>query len=220
MSTQKGETQIIRPSPITSRTVVGIPKIITQPEGQGLEFKAHLPSQTDLANHIAAFSNTQGGTIIIGAEAGGKRIAGLKNTDILPKYVASVLQRISPTVNATAESWIVNGKPILVIQVPKGNETPYISTGAILERRGVNLTPLTASALYSGIVSRSTTLKDLRAEIKRLSVKVTTLNNQLIERGSWKSRMPDIAIGSGIGAAISLGITFGLQYLNIISGNG
>jgi predicted HTH transcriptional regulator len=46
-------------------------QLISQGEGQSLEFKAAVPSPEHLARLIAAFANSGGGTILLGVQEDG-----------------------------------------------------------------------------------------------------------------------------------------------------
>jgi len=53
--------------------------LIKNPEGKTLEFKRDLSSHEKILRTVIAFSNTAGGTLIIGVENKSKHICGVKN---------------------------------------------------------------------------------------------------------------------------------------------
>ena len=60
-----------------------IEKIIKQPEGRRLEFKEQLPSGSNLAKTVIAFSNDAGGAIYLGVKDEPREIVGLEPDTIL-----------------------------------------------------------------------------------------------------------------------------------------
>jgi predicted HTH transcriptional regulator len=54
-------------------------QLISQREGETLDFKQEMPSSSDLAKLVTAFYNTRGGTIVFGVENGTRRPVGVPN---------------------------------------------------------------------------------------------------------------------------------------------
>ncbi|MFT6102211.1 MAG: putative HTH transcriptional regulator, partial [Candidatus Endobugula sp.] len=52
-------------------------QLLQQPEGRRLEFKASLPSKSDLSKTIIAFANDAGGVLLIGVKESPREISGL-----------------------------------------------------------------------------------------------------------------------------------------------
>jgi predicted HTH transcriptional regulator len=101
-----------------------------QIEGTELDYKKDL-SEKGLAKHIAAFSNTRGGIMIIGVEEDSKtgvplKWEGVDNDgkliDRIHQYAANVTPLPSYTVRVTDE---VNGKVFLLLRILEGDSTPY-----------------------------------------------------------------------------------------------
>jgi predicted HTH transcriptional regulator len=81
-----------------------------------------------LATLISAFVNTNGGTIIVGIEEGG-RILGIDNAASARSRIEQAIKAVSPSVHVETETVIVDGKSVLVVTVPKGREPPYLTGG-------------------------------------------------------------------------------------------
>ncbi|HIC95287.1 TPA: ATP-binding protein [Candidatus Bipolaricaulota bacterium] len=79
-------------------------RLITQREGETLEFKQEMPSSSDLARLVTAFYNTRGGTIIFGVEDGTQRPVGVPNPQGIEEGVVNILRaRCSLDVMPTIE---------------------------------------------------------------------------------------------------------------------
>lgn len=91
-----------------------------------------------IVNDVAAFANTNGGTVYVGVAANPK--APVKGVD-KPEEAAELIRRemqkaITPPVDVAVEVRSSEGKKVLEIKVPKGTETPYVlSTGQIYVRQ-------------------------------------------------------------------------------------
>ena len=76
---------------------------------------------------VCAFANTNGGTLYIGISSNPKRpIKGIENPDkAIQQLEKEVNNRINPPLACTFDKHTINGKNIIRIIVPKGNEPPY-----------------------------------------------------------------------------------------------
>ncbi len=113
--------------------------LLEQGEGQAVEFEKGVPSADDLARELVAFSNSDGGKIIYGIDDKNKHLIGLDIDENFPTWVTEVAKmRCHPPITATVEVVEKNGKHILVINVPEGDEKPY-KTDDICYIRDVNI---------------------------------------------------------------------------------
>jgi len=91
-----------------------------------------------IVNDVAAFANTNGGTVYIGVTANPKTpVKGVDKPEEAVEVIRRELQQaITPPVDATVEVRTSEGKKVLEVKVPKGPETPYVlSTGQIYVRQ-------------------------------------------------------------------------------------
>ncbi len=108
-------------------------------EGEGiqLEYKERLGKEhnREFAETIAAFANSYGGVILLGV-ADDATVVGfdpLKMKDTVASIVrANVSEYIEPSITQVS----VDGKPVQVIQVPKGERPPYEANGRVMVRAG------------------------------------------------------------------------------------
>lgn len=106
-------------------------EIIKKGEDSQTQFKEHFESIDSLAAEICAFSNSNGGTIIVGVSDDGE-ITGLDNKEIrkLNEWVSSTCsQKIDPQVNVTTQNIIYLDKIVMIINVPMGHNKFYMANG-------------------------------------------------------------------------------------------
>ncbi|NOR78317.1 MAG: HTH domain-containing protein [Methanophagales archaeon] len=103
-------------------------EIINQPEGRRLEFKEQLPSGSNLARTVIAFSNDAGGEIYLGVKDESREIVGLNQDTILPleeRISSMVFDQCDPAILPEFIIMTMDKKAILRIKVFKGNSPPY-----------------------------------------------------------------------------------------------
>lgn len=113
-----------------------LPDLIEKGEGQHLEFKEEMPRTTnDLGKEIAAFATSNNGTIILGVRDDGT-VTGLlgcerqKERGVLVSRIEGVCANVvKPSVTPGVHFASLQGQPVLVIQVPKGDAPVYYASG-------------------------------------------------------------------------------------------
>lgn len=74
-----------------------------------------------------AFANTNGGTLYIGAGKGKGAVKGVEQPqEVQDSLTQEVASRIAPPLEIAVDILSSDGKPVLVVNVPKGTETPYV----------------------------------------------------------------------------------------------
>lgn len=101
-----------------------IHKLITQGEHQQLDFKFEIADSRKIAKTFVAFANTDGGRLLIGVKDNGN-ISGVRSEE--EKYMAEAAAQMysSPNVKFDYKEWNIDGKKVLEVAIPKGNERPY-----------------------------------------------------------------------------------------------
>ena len=102
-------------------------KLILGGEGIGVEFKKSSTEITkDVYDTVCSFSNRDGGTIILGVNDNGEVLGVSPDAvDRMKKdFVTSVNngQKINPPLYVQPETCMVDGRTLLVIQVPSGSQ--------------------------------------------------------------------------------------------------
>ncbi len=95
-----------------------IKKLINEGEHQMLDFKFEISDSKKIARSMVAFANTDGGRLLIGVKDNGN-ISGIKSEE--EKYMIQTASEMycKPAVAYEAKEWIINGKNILEIIIPK-----------------------------------------------------------------------------------------------------
>ncbi len=106
-------------------------ELIEKGEDSQTQFKERFGSIDSLAAEICAFSNSNGGNIIVGVSDDGE-ITGLDKEEIhkLNEWVSSTCsQKIDPQVNVTTQNIKYLDRIVMVISVPMGPNKFYIANG-------------------------------------------------------------------------------------------
>jgi predicted HTH transcriptional regulator len=101
-----------------------IKDLIQSGEHQQLDFKFEISDSRKIARTLVAFSNTDGGTLLIGVKDNGK-IAGVRSDEEFFMVQAAAAMYCRPEIVFDSKRWIVDGKNILEITIPKGTKYPY-----------------------------------------------------------------------------------------------
>jgi hypothetical protein len=103
-----------------------IKNLIQAGENQQLDFKFEISDSRKIARTLVAFSNTDGGTLLIGVKDNGK-IAGVRTDEEFFMVQAAAGMYCKPEVTFESKRWVVEGKTVLEINIPKGNNFPYFA---------------------------------------------------------------------------------------------
>ena len=110
---------------------------LTRGETLTIEFKSDrkpLPDR-ELVAAIVALSNTEGGTLFLGVEDDGTVTGAHPNHQDPGGLAALVANKTNPSITLRAELFDLDGKPIVVVQVPKTRAIVSTSEGLLLRRR-------------------------------------------------------------------------------------
>lgn len=78
---------------------------------------------------VVAFANTEGGTVYVGAGAGKGPLRGIEEAERVQAELRQEIQaRIVPRIDVQAQLLPVGARAVLVLEVPKGADTPYVLT--------------------------------------------------------------------------------------------
>jgi predicted HTH transcriptional regulator len=103
-----------------------INNLIKSGEHQTLDFKFEISNSRKIAKTLVAFSNTDGGKLLIGVKDNGK-IAGVRTDEEFFMVQAAADMYCNPVVTFESKRWVVEGKTVLEITIPKGTEYPYFA---------------------------------------------------------------------------------------------
>jgi predicted HTH transcriptional regulator len=103
-----------------------ITRRILEGEHQQLDFKFEISDSRKIARTLVAFSNTDGGTLLIGVKDNGK-LAGVRSDEEFYMVQAAANIYSKPEIKFSSKRWVISGKTILEIIVPKGDKSPYFA---------------------------------------------------------------------------------------------
>jgi predicted HTH transcriptional regulator len=99
-------------------------KLITEGENQQMDFKYCVSDSRKIARTLSAFSNSDGGRILIGVRDNGS-IAGIKSDEEIYMVDTAAHLFCRPEITYTIKQHKAGGKTILEVDVIKGNKRPY-----------------------------------------------------------------------------------------------
>src|SRR5664280_1111794 len=103
-----------------------IKRLIQEGENQELDFKFEISESRKIAKTLVAFSNTDGGTLLIGVKDNGN-ISGIHSDEEFYMVQAAAGMYCKPEVTFKSKRWIVDGKTVLEVIIPKGTNYPYFA---------------------------------------------------------------------------------------------
>lgn len=121
-----------------------IKSIIASGEGYNTEFKVSIPSKIkEITEEVCAFANVSGGVVLIGVDDA-NNIKGITIDNAKRSAIQNSINEISPALKYDFNIVEVDGKNIVVIEVPSGQNKPYVLSGAIYIHQGPNSQKLTS----------------------------------------------------------------------------
>ncbi len=115
--------------PITPKLNKGkhfIQRLIESGEGKHLDFKFKISDAKKIARSLAAFANTEGGTLLVGVKDNGV-IAGVRSDEEIYMIQAAAEMYCKPKLPVTIQSWNINGKIVLEVKVAKSKTIPHLA---------------------------------------------------------------------------------------------
>ncbi|AIG30317.1 ArsR family transcriptional regulator [Flavobacterium psychrophilum] len=120
-----------------------IKSIVSSGEGFNAEFKVNLPTNLkSITEEVCAFANAYGGVVLIGVDDK-NIIKGVTIDNSKRSAIQNSIGEISPPLQCEFYIIDVEGKNVAVIEVPSGQNKPYVLSGAIYVRQGPNSQKLT-----------------------------------------------------------------------------
>jgi predicted HTH transcriptional regulator len=100
-----------------------IHSLILKGEGMNLDFKYCISDPQKIARTLSAFSNSEGGKLLIGVRDNGS-IAGIQSDEEYYMIDAAARLYCNPEVRIRTRNHTINGKNILEVDVPKSKTIP------------------------------------------------------------------------------------------------
>lgn len=100
--------------------------LIGRGEHQNQDFKFEINDARKIARTLVAFSNSEGGKLLIGVKDNGK-IAGVRTEEEYYMIEAAASLYCKPEIHFKLKKWTVLGKTVLEVDIPKGDQRPYLA---------------------------------------------------------------------------------------------
>lgn len=103
-------------------------EIIKLPEGRRIEFKEVLPTSSDIAKTVIAFSNDAGGELFIGIKDRPRALIGLSESEIfqIEEQISNIIyERCYPVIIPEISFLVLDGKHLILVRIHRGNNPPY-----------------------------------------------------------------------------------------------
>lgn len=105
--------------------LIELRKRIARGENLHTDFKERLESPDELAKDLVCFANTDGGQLIVGV-AKDQKVVGVDDSDAVNRLVDNVaFNNCEPPISVVQEVLQDDGKRVVVINIPKGDQRPY-----------------------------------------------------------------------------------------------
>ena len=99
-------------------------QLISQGEGEQLDFKKEISSTTRIAKTMVSFANHKGGTLLVGVNDD-KTISGVKTEEERFMLEQAATFFCKPEIQLEIQEWHTGKKTILEVVVPQGKDKPY-----------------------------------------------------------------------------------------------
>lgn len=197
--------------------------LLTQPEGQQLEFKSGRSIlkrfRNSLPQTIAGFANAEGGVILFGNPKTARTyvgphnpLLGLDDAEPVRRAVQLAIKEVEPTPPVDMSVHDIDGQTYVAVEIPPRTDPPYFGAGAAVVRVDDRLQPLSLQRLRAMIAHASARKRD---EALKLLIDANDRQTRQIEglrseiaRATSTSRQIAFGIaftvlGAGLGAIVS-----------------
>jgi hypothetical protein len=150
-------------------------RLIQEGEHQRLDFKVEISDSRKIARTMVAFSNTDGGRLLVGVKDGGG-IAGVSSEEEIYMLKIAARKYCKPRVMFETRKWEVGRKMVVEVIIKPGEEKPYYveEDGQWLAYIRVNDQNLLANRVLLKVWER-------KKQIKGTTVKFTKIEEFLLQ---------------------------------------
>lgn len=139
-----------------------IKELISKGETSSVQFKLNVSNELNIAQEMVAFSNAKGGVILLGVDDKNWEIVGLSDDDLrrlTNLLVNAANEHIKPPLFIETETVIIDGKKIMMVNVPEGIDKPYKDKdGIIFLKNGANKRKVTSNEEILRLLSKGKNL--------------------------------------------------------------
>lgn len=116
-------------------------EVLAKGENESLQFKVTVPPPEIIARHIAALSNTSGGTVLIGVNDDGSIVGS--DIQSVRKALERAQANLTPEPATEVYDVPYQNKRIVAIDVQPSSTGPVLSGGNVVMRVGPRVAPIT-----------------------------------------------------------------------------
>ena len=99
-------------------------QLVTEGEHVHQDFKFAITDACKIARSLSAFSNTEGGRLLVGVKDNGK-IAGIRSAEEIYMVEVAATRYCRPSVTLDSQIYKVDGKDVLEVSVAESQHKPY-----------------------------------------------------------------------------------------------
>ena len=133
--------------------------LIAEGEHQQQDFKFEISDARKIAKTLSAFANTDGGKLLIGVKDNGK-IAGVRSDEEQYMIEAAAGLYCSPEVNYTMQTYQVEGRSVLVVQIEESDR--YMP-----RTKRENILPISVSRMKTSLPLPSIYVSGNKAKVRK-----------------------------------------------------
>lgn len=152
-------------------------------------------TQSAILRDVVAFANSSGGRVYLGLSAAEKRpIAGVSDAATLMRELENDIGvQIAPTLSVSIDEHPLDGKTVVVVEVPEGAQKPYaIQPGGIYVRRGAE-SALASRDEIVAMVTRGTAAPPPAPEVRPATPAPVSANGRHAKAGKQQTRPAEAA---------------------------
>ncbi len=112
-----------------------LPEMVSGGESERVEFKTSLADSKRIVETVAAMATLGGGTIVVGVRDNGTVLGVDLGEGALEQFAQRVLAGTDPKVYVRLRTEVIDGRPVLRIDVPPG-DGPHLANGRAFARSG------------------------------------------------------------------------------------
>ena len=190
---------------------MNIENLIKNGENQTVEFKERITTPQMLARIISAFSNTEGGTILVGIRE--PNIIVGTDPEKFERIYQQAVQKVTGIADTSSEVVTLHNKNIGVIHVKKAS-TPVGSSEGYFTRLGESdraLGPHQLKELFSKDIAGNKAIESLSETVSKQTEEIGKLRESFDKVNSWKRKFFYAFLGAlATGAAKLILAAFGV----------
>jgi len=187
-----------------------IEKVLSLGEGQRVEFKSNAKNTDVLGRVICGFLNTTGGYLVCGIEDRGKVVGVDASDEAVAMLEKKLHEGLSPKALVSVQVQRIEGKPVIVIEVPAGKDVPYGFRDGIFIRTGESTQRADAGTIRDIVMRRQIeperwerrfSFADIEADVESAEVLAAVSDAQSVRRAFFRDATQPLMVLEDFAAA-------------------